>query len=57
VRLPRSTQTIGAWLETNHGFNYSRPGLIALLHRLGFDYRKRPRLTGHNRDTSRGLFS
>jgi transposase len=40
VRLPRSTRTIGAWLEKNHGFNYSRPGLIALLHRLGFDYRK-----------------
>src|SRR2546428_3986356 len=39
-RLPRSTRTIGAWLEKNLGFNYSRPGLIALLHRLGFDYRK-----------------
>jgi transposase len=40
VRLPRSTRTIGAWLEKNHGFNYGRSGLIALLHRLGFDYRK-----------------
>ena len=40
VRLPRSTRTIGAWLEKNHGLNYSRSGLIALLHRLGFDYRK-----------------
>src|SRR5258707_5301703 len=39
-RLPRSTRTIGAWLEKNLGFNYSRPGLIAPLHRLGFDYRK-----------------
>jgi len=39
-RLPRSTRTIGAWLEKNHGFNYGRSGLIALLHRLGFDYRK-----------------
>jgi transposase len=40
VRLPRSTRAIGAWLEKSHGFSYSRPGLIALLHRLGFDYRK-----------------
>src|ERR1700687_2455535 len=40
VRLPRSTRTIGAWLEKNHGFNYGRSGLIALLHRLGFDYRE-----------------
>src|SRR5713226_4806984 len=24
-RLPRSTRTIGAWLEKNHGFNYRKP--------------------------------
>src|SRR4030088_685359 len=28
LQLPRSTRAIGAWLEKNHGFNYSRPGLI-----------------------------
>jgi transposase len=39
-RTAAAQRTIGAWLEKNHGFNYSRPGLIALLHRLGFDYRK-----------------
>ncbi len=37
---PRSTRQIGAWLERTFGLRYSRPGLIALLHRLGFDYRK-----------------
>src|SRR6266852_5473438 len=27
VRLPRSTRTIGAWLEKNQGFNYGRDWL------------------------------
>lgn len=40
ARLPRSTKEIGAWIEKNFALSYSRPGLIALLHRLGFDYRK-----------------
>jgi transposase len=37
---PRSTRKIGAWLKRSFGLGYSRSGLIALLHRLGFDYRK-----------------
>ena len=36
----RSTRKIGAWLTRSFGLSYSRSGLIALLHRLGFDYRK-----------------
>ena len=40
ARCPRSTRLIGAWLKSAYGLRYSRPGLIALLHRLGFDYRK-----------------
>ena len=37
-RLPRSTNLVGAWLEKNYGLSYSHAGLIALLHRLGFEY-------------------
>ena len=37
---PRSTRKIGAWLKRSFGLSYRRSGLIALLHRLGFDYRK-----------------
>jgi len=37
-RLPRSTNLVGAWLEKNYGLCYSHAGLIALLHRLGFEY-------------------
>lgn len=41
VTLPRSTRQIGAWIETEFGLVYqSRSGLIALLHRLGFEYHK-----------------
>jgi transposase len=40
AHCPRSTRLIGAWLKSTYGLRYSRPGLIALLHRLGFDYRK-----------------
>ena len=40
AHCPRSTRTIGAWLRRSFGLSYSRSGLIALLHRLGFDYRK-----------------
>jgi len=39
--LPRSTREVGAWIEAQFGLVYtSRSGLIALLHRLGFDYHK-----------------
>ena len=37
---PRSIRKIGAWLKRTFGLSYSRSGLIALLHRLGFAYRK-----------------
>ena len=40
AHCPRSTRKIGAWLRRSFGLSYSRSGLIALLHRLGFDYRK-----------------
>jgi transposase len=39
-RLPRSTNLVGAWLEKTYGLCYSHAALIALLHRLGFEYRK-----------------
>ena len=39
--LPCSTRLVGAWIEKELGLVYeSRSGLIALLHRLGFDYHK-----------------
>ena len=40
AHCPRSTRKIGAWLKRTFAVSYSRSGLIALLHRLGFDYRK-----------------
>ena len=40
ANCPRSTRKIGAWLKRKFGLSYSRSGLIALLHRLGFRYRK-----------------
>jgi transposase len=40
AHCPRSIRMIGAWLKRTFGVSYSRSGLIALLHRLGFDYRK-----------------
>ncbi len=33
---PRSIRKIGAWLRRTFALSYSRSGLIALLHRLGF---------------------
>src|SRR5215216_2282348 len=39
-RLPRSTNAVGAWLKKNFAIEYSHSGLITLLHRLGFEYRK-----------------
>ncbi len=39
--LPRSTRQVGAWIAKEFGLVYeSRSGLIALLHRLGLEYRK-----------------
>ena len=40
AHCPRSIRKIGAFLKRTFGVSYSRSGLIALLHRLGFDYRK-----------------
>jgi transposase len=37
---PHSIREIGAFLKLNFGMSYSRSGRIALLHRLGFEYRK-----------------
>jgi transposase len=36
----RNTRKIGAWLKRTYAVSYSPSGLIALLDRLGFDYRK-----------------
>jgi transposase len=39
--LPRSTRHVGAWIAKEFGLVYeSRSGLIALMHRLGLEYRK-----------------
>jgi transposase len=38
--LPRNTNKIGAWLKETYDLTYSHAGLIALLHRLGLEYRK-----------------
>jgi transposase len=37
---PHAIRKIGAFLKRTSGVSYSRSGLIALLHRLGFVYRK-----------------
>ena len=38
---PRSTRHVGAWIASQFGVAYeSRSGLVALLHRLGLEYRK-----------------
>ena len=44
AHCPRSTRIVGAWLKRTFGLSYSRSGLIALLHRLGFVYRKPERM-------------
>ena len=44
MRLPRSTNAIGAWLRKNYELSYSHSGLIALLDRLGFVYHKPQRV-------------
>ncbi|MCW5698771.1 MAG: IS630 family transposase [Rhodospirillales bacterium] len=38
--LPCDSKSIGAWIEERFGLSYSHAGLIALLHRLGLEYRK-----------------
>ncbi len=39
--LPRTTCEVGAYIERQFGVTYeSRSGLVALLHRLGFEHRK-----------------
>jgi transposase len=40
ANFPRTTRKIGAWLKQSFEVSYSHAGLIALLHRLGFEYRK-----------------
>ena len=46
-RLPRSTNAVGAWLKKNFAIEYSHSGLITLLHRLGFEYRKPCKIPRH----------
>src|SRR5260221_2427038 len=50
--LPRNTRTIGAWIAKTYGVAYSHAGLIALLHRLGLDYRK-PDLVARKLDAAK----
>src|ERR1700722_8290968 len=39
--LPRTTREVGAWIAREFGIEYEgQSGLIALLHRLGMEYRK-----------------
>ena len=39
--LPRTTREVGAWIAREYGIDYpTRSGLIALLQRLGMEYRK-----------------
>jgi transposase len=40
AHCPHSIRKIGAFVKRTFGVSYSRSGLIALLHRLGFDYHK-----------------
>jgi len=48
--LPRSTREVGVFIEQVFGVVYeSRSGLIALLHRLGLEYRK-PKMMGRGLD-------
>ncbi len=51
--LPRSTRPIGAYIEQTFGVVYeSRAGLVALLHRLGLEYRK-PEAIGRKLDVEK----
>jgi len=51
--LPRSTREVAVFLHQRFGVAYeSRSGLIALLHRLGFEYRK-PQTFGRGMDADK----
>ena len=50
--LPRHSASIGAWIEARFGLSYSHAGLIALLHRLGLEYRK-PKALSRKLDEAR----
>ena len=51
--MPRTTREIGAFIEREFGIVYeSRSGLIALLHRLGFEYHK-PEVIGRKLDAEK----
>ena len=51
--LPRTTREIGAFIQREFGIVYeSRSGLIALLHRLGFEYHK-PEVIGRKLDAEK----
>jgi transposase len=51
--LPRTTRSIGAWIEKECGIGYQgRAGLIALLDRLGMEHRK-PKAMSHQLDTEK----
>ena len=52
--LPRSTREVGAFIAQEFGLVYeSRSGLIALLHRLGFEYHKPNATPASSMKTSR----
>ena len=53
ARLPRSTRQVGAYIAREFGIvSESRSGLIALLHRLGFEYSK-PEVIGRKLDVEK----
>jgi transposase len=54
---PRSTGQIGAWIASEFGVEYeSRSGLVALLHRLGLEYRKPEVIPRHLDETKQRAF-
>ena len=44
---PCDTKGVRAWLRETFGIEYSHPGSIKLMHRLGFDWRRPERLPKH----------
>ncbi|MGO9740206.1 MAG: IS630 family transposase, partial [Roseiarcus sp.] len=55
ANLPGSTRQVGAWIRKEFGLvNESRSGLIALLHRLGLEYRKPEVISRNSRIESGG---
>ena len=54
---PRSTGQIGVWIASEFGVEYeSRSGLVALLHRLGLEYRKPEVIPRHLDETKQRAF-